>query len=127
MAEARTFLADVVADDWFARRWPDVLTPTLERRGHGARWSLALPATGHGPDVVAGHVLAADLTVPTVLHELAHLCRGPSGGHDDRFVAALLALVRRHMGAHAYGALLAAVTATQRWPFLPDELGVLAP
>jgi putative metallohydrolase (TIGR04338 family) len=114
--EARRFTDDVVASDWFALRWPDQAVPTLERRGRGSVWSLA--TTGTEPD---GAVHLAELSAAAVLHELAHLCRGVEAGHDDRFVATLLALVRRWMGADAYGGLLAAVIAERRWPFLDDE------
>jgi putative metallohydrolase (TIGR04338 family) len=120
VGEARAFLDDVAASDWFALRWPGQAVPTLERRGRGSSWSLA--QRGADPD---GAVLLAELDAATVLHELAHLCRGVAEGHDDRFVATLLALVRRWMGAHAYGALRAAVVAERRWPFLDDELRAL--
>lgn len=117
---ARDFLDEVVASDWFALRWPGQAVPTLERRGRGSSWSLAVRKAD--PD---GAMLLAELDVATVLHELAHLCRGVSCGHDDRFVATLLVLVRRWMGAHAYGALHAAVAAAGRWPHLEAELSRL--
>jgi putative metallohydrolase (TIGR04338 family) len=118
--EARAFVEDVVGSDWFALRWPDQAAPSVERRGRGSAWSLA--QRGADPD---GAVLLADLDVATVLHELAHLCRGVEHGHDDRFVATLLALVRRWMGAPAYGALRAGIVAEARWPFVDDELARL--
>lgn len=120
VGEARNFLDDVVESDWFAQRWPERAVPVLERRGRGAVWSLArAPGPGHGPD---GTLLLAELDAATVLHEVAHLCRGTGSGHDDRYVATLLALVRRFMGFDAYGALRAAVVAERRWPFLDEEL-----
>lgn len=119
--EARAFLDEVAGSDWFAVRWPDQAVPALDRRGRGSAWSLA--EQGADPD---GAVLLAQLDAATVLHELAHLCRGVQAGHDDRFVAVLLTLIRRWMGADAYGALRAGVVAAGRWPFLDDELRSMA-
>ena len=120
VAEVRAYLADLVAGDWFGARWPEQAVPSVERRGSGAVWSLATRPCEEVAD--DGTILLTTLDVVTVLHELAHLCCGIAHGHDDRFVATLLTLVRHEMGAHAYGDLLAAVKAERRWPFLLDEL-----
>jgi putative metallohydrolase (TIGR04338 family) len=124
VTELRAYLDDLVGSDWFGARWPDQAVPGVERRGRGAVWSLASRERNDMSD--DGTIRLTTLDLATVLHELAHLCCGIDCGHDDRFVATLLALVRHEMGAHAYGTFLAAVTADRRWPFVADELEALA-
>ena len=97
LAEVQRYVDRLVGDEWWARRWPEV-DGVVVGRSRSRRWD-GYAVTG------AGEIRLATLSEPVLLHELAHLVT-PGAGHGPAFTSALLDLVRRQMGFHAYGALL---------------------
>ncbi|MFZ4519980.1 MAG: hypothetical protein ACOYOP_16435 [Microthrixaceae bacterium] len=115
-AEVEAFVADALADPWWAATFPAApVEVDVLRRSRGATFSAAHVT----PDGTAAAVWIRDGSwdAATVVHELAHVAVGrgralapaPPEPHGPEFVAALLALWRRHLGAHAYGALRSAL------------------
>jgi putative metallohydrolase (TIGR04338 family) len=100
LGEVRAYVAELVAGDWWADRWPHVETIPVAGSRSGAVAGYAVD--GSGEIRLAGR----GLREPVVLHEIAHVVT-PGAGHGPAFLAALLALVRERLGFHAYGALLA--------------------
>jgi putative metallohydrolase (TIGR04338 family) len=112
--EVRRYVDDLLCEEWFQWTWPSVLAVNVERRSNGATWSYA-------DDVTMTISLApSGLNERMVLHELAHLCVGTIYGHNARFCRSYLTLVRRQMGFHVYGELLAALRAQE--PFSDADL-----
>jgi putative metallohydrolase (TIGR04338 family) len=105
--QVRQYVEELLAEDWFQLTWPEVLTIHVERRGSGARWSCASES-----DMTIS-LAREGMTERTVLHEVAHLCVGGIYGHNATFCRGMLTLVRRQMGFHAYGSLLAALRAQE--------------
>lgn len=103
--EVRRYVDALVRADWFAERWPDLLDVGVERRGAGARWSLAVAeATGYpgGPCTEGRILVAGPLSQLVVLHELAHLLAHPDDTHGPVFARIHLELVRQEMGFAAF-------------------------
>lgn len=104
-AEAQRYTDELVASAWWGDRWPEidrvVVGPSRSRRLAG----YAVPD--------AGEMRLSSREEAVLLHELAHLVT-PGDGHGPAFTAALLELVRRQMGFHAYGALRSALDGTDR-------------
>lgn len=98
LGEVRAYVAELVASDWWAERWPHVESIPVGRSRSGRMSGYAVDGTTE--------VRLADLREPVVLHEIAHVVT-PGAGHGPAFVNALLALVRERLGFHSYGALLA--------------------
>ncbi|MEW6475921.1 MAG: hypothetical protein AB1679_26995 [Actinomycetota bacterium] len=98
LGEVRAYVADLVASDWWAERWPDVDAIPVRRSRSGRMSGYAVDG--------AREIRLASLREPVVLHEIAHVVT-PGAGHGPAFVNALLALVRERLGFHSYGALLA--------------------
>jgi putative metallohydrolase (TIGR04338 family) len=98
LGEVRAYVAELVASDWWAERWPEVGSIPVGR-------SRSTRMTGYAVDGT-GEIRLASLREPVVLHEIAHVVT-PGAGHGPAFVNALLALVRERLGFHSYGALLA--------------------
>ena len=98
LGEVRAYVAELVAGDWWAARWPEVDTIRVARR-RSRRFS-GYAVSG------AAEIRLARLEEAVVLHEVAHVVT-PGIGHGPAFVAALLALVRERMGFDVYGSLLA--------------------
>lgn len=96
-AEAQRYVETLTDSDWWADRWPQVERIVVGRSRSRRLAGYARPG--------AAEVRLAVWHEAVLLHELAHVV-GPGDEHDNAFVAALLALVRRQMGFHAYGALL---------------------
>ena len=98
LREARAYVDDLIATDWWADRWPHVESIPVARTR----------STRFRGDVVddTREIRLGVLTEPVLLHEIAHVLT-PGAGHGPAFVTAFLALVRERLGFHAYGALLA--------------------
>jgi putative metallohydrolase (TIGR04338 family) len=98
LGEARAYVDELVASDWWADRWPhiDAIGLSRTRSGHFAGYAVE----------GAAEIRLASLREPVVLHEIAHVVT-PGAGHGPDFVDNLLALVRERLGFHTYGALLA--------------------
>ncbi|MBM3683409.1 MAG: hypothetical protein FJW83_02540 [Actinobacteria bacterium] len=99
VAEVRTFLQEVVADEAVGERWPHAEVP--EVRLGPANLSCSY-ATDDGLVVLRRDHLDA----VSVLHELAHVLE-VADGHGNRFATAFAFLVRRHIGVDAWAALAA--------------------
>ena len=98
LREVRGYVAELLASDWWADRWPHIdAIPVARTRSE--RFS------GYAVEG-AGEIRLRSLREPVVLHEIAHVVTSGTG-HGPAFVAALLTLVRARLGFHAYGALLA--------------------
>ena len=97
LGEVRCYLEELVASDWWADRWPHIEVIPVDRTRSGRFSGYAVEGDGA--------IRLAILREAVVLHEVAHVVT-PGAGHDQRFVDALLALVRERLGFHAYGALL---------------------
>ncbi|MEZ5321323.1 MAG: hypothetical protein R2698_04465 [Microthrixaceae bacterium] len=94
------FLERTLLDDGVAQRYPHVpLDVSLIRRGRAATCSFA-----HAPTRTIA-IRSGSFDALTVLHELAHLIVGPDRGHDERFVAVELDLVRLRCGFEAFALL----------------------
>ena len=113
-AQLTEWVDDVVIDSWWSATFPDApIEVVVERRSRGATFSCATVA----PDRSIGLLLIRDGSWDsvTVIHELAHMATLTPGeiagvpAHGPDFVDALVALWRRHLGAHAYGALCSAL------------------
>jgi putative metallohydrolase (TIGR04338 family) len=98
LREARAYVDDLIATDWWADRWPHIEAIPVGRTRSGRFSGYAVE--GHG------EIRLGSLREPVVLHEVAHVVT-PGAGHGPAFVTAFLALVRERLGFHAYGALLA--------------------
>ena len=98
LGEVRAYVADLVASDWWADRWPQIDAIPVGRSRSGQMSGYAVDGTTE--------IRLASLREPIVLHEIAHVVT-PGAGHGPAFVNALLALVRERLGFHSYGALLA--------------------
>ena len=98
LGEVRTYVADLVASDWWADRWPHIEAIPVARTCSGRFSGYAVEGSGE--------IRVGRLIEPVVLHEVAHVV-APGAGHGPAFVEALLALVRERLGFPAYGALLA--------------------
>jgi putative metallohydrolase (TIGR04338 family) len=98
LREVRSYVAELVATDWWADRWPHIDAIPVGRTRSTRVEGYAVDGTGE--------VRLASLREPLLLHEIAHVVT-PGAGHGPAFVAALLALVRERLGFPAYGALLA--------------------
>jgi putative metallohydrolase (TIGR04338 family) len=100
LGEVRAYVADLVAGDWWADRWPEIEAIPVGETRSGRFGGYAVEETGEI------RLARRSLSEPVLLHEIAHVVT-PGAGHGPAFVAALLALVRERLGFHAYGALLA--------------------
>lgn len=98
VTEARSYTDRLMAGDWWAQRWPHV-DRVVVGRSRSRRLDGYTMATPGAPEI-----RLSSLRQAVLLHELAHAVT-PGAGHGPRFVDAYLALVRREMGFHAYGAL----------------------
>jgi putative metallohydrolase (TIGR04338 family) len=98
LGEVRAYVAELVASDWWADRWPRIDAIPLSRTRSERFSGYAVEGTGE--------IRLGSLREPVVLHEIAHVVT-PGAGHGPAFVAAFLALVRERLGFHAYGALVA--------------------
>jgi putative metallohydrolase (TIGR04338 family) len=128
LADARRHVDRLVQSAWFAERWPHFATATIQRRGHGAVWSLgvALDRAGpHGGPTQGVILLAGPLRQPVVLHELAHLLLPRGAGHGPPFAETLLTLVRGEMGFPAFAELFHALR--RREPFRAINEGLAVP
>lgn len=97
LAEAQRYVDVLVASDWWGDRWPRV-DRVVVGRSRSRRWDGYAVAG-------ANEVRLASWRESVLLHELAHVVT-PGDGHGPAFLTALVDLVRRQMGFHAYGALL---------------------
>ena len=100
LGEVRAYIAELLASDWWAGRWPEVEVIRVGR-SRSRRW------TGYAVEG-APEIRLARLEEAVVLHEVAHVVT-PGAGHGPVYVAALLDLVRERMGFHAYGELRAEI------------------
>jgi len=128
LADAQRDLDRLVGSAWFARRWPHFGRATVQRRGHGAVWSLGVALDHAGPEgrPTEGVVLVAGpLRQPVVLHELAHLLVPGGTGHGPDFAETLLTLVRAEMGFPAFAELFHALK--RREPFRGISEGLAVP
>jgi putative metallohydrolase (TIGR04338 family) len=98
LGEVRAYVAELVASDWWADRWPHIETIPVARTRSTRFEAYAVDGTGE--------IRLGRLRESVVLHEIAHVVT-PGGGHGPAFVTTLLALVRERLGFHSYGALLA--------------------
>jgi putative metallohydrolase (TIGR04338 family) len=97
LREVRAYVAELVASDWWAERWPHIEAIPVGRTRSCRFGGYAVDGTGE--------IRLRSLREPVLLHEIAHVVT-PGAGHGPAFVTALLALVRERLGFHAYGALL---------------------
>lgn len=109
LGEVRAYVADLIAGDWWADRWPHIEEIPVGRSRSGRFDGYAVEG--------AGEVRLARLREPVLLHEIAHVVT-PGDGHGPAFTAAFLALVRERLGFHCYGALLAEL---RRWDLVGEE------
>jgi putative metallohydrolase (TIGR04338 family) len=98
LGEVRAYVAELVASDWWADRWPHIDTIAVGRSRSDRFGGYAVEGIGE--------IRLSSLREPVVLHEIAHVVT-PGAGHGPTFVAAFLDLVRERLGFHSYGALLA--------------------
>jgi putative metallohydrolase (TIGR04338 family) len=98
LGEVRAYVADLVASDWWADRWPHIEAIPVARSRSTRFGGYTVEGTGE--------IRLSSLREPVVLHEVAHVVT-PGAGHGPDFVASFLALVRERLGFHPYGALLA--------------------
>jgi putative metallohydrolase (TIGR04338 family) len=98
LRQVRVYVAELLASDWWADRWPHIDAIPLARTRSERFSGYAVEGTGE--------IRLGSLREPVVLHEIAHVVT-PGAGHGPAFVAAFLTLVRARLGFHAYGALLA--------------------
>lgn len=98
LREVRGYVAELLASDWWADRWPHIDAIPVARTRSERFSGYAVEGTGE--------IRLRSLREPVVLHEIAHVVT-PGAGHGPAFVSAFLALVRERLGFHAYGALLA--------------------
>jgi putative metallohydrolase (TIGR04338 family) len=101
--EAR--LTEVMDDDWWIDRYLDVPRPALARLRKGSKWGGIAAADG---------IWIRTLDDATLLHELSHWVTD-SPGHGPEFAETFLAMVRRYMGFHAYGALRTGLIEAGYW------------
>lgn len=115
-AEVQAFVLSVMEDPWWEQRFP--LAPVevdVLRRSRTSTFSAAHVAPGGWDGVI--WIRDGSWDGVTVVHELAHVAvcgrasgaRPPGPAHGPVFTGALLDLWRRHLGVHAYGALLGAL------------------
>jgi putative metallohydrolase (TIGR04338 family) len=99
IAEVRKYVRDLVAQDWFRRRWPQEMRFRV-RDGRGAYYAYCSSADGRS---FALCFPRATRTEYFVLHEVAHACTWASAqiDHGQSFRDAVLLLVRRRMGRNA--------------------------
>ena len=98
LGEARAYVDELVAGDWWADRWPHIDSiPVARTRSHRV--------DGYALDTGEIRLGGGSLRESVVLHEIAHVV-SPGAGHGPAFVAGLLTLVRERLGFHSYGALL---------------------
>lgn len=123
----RTVIDAVTSGEW----WPGPPVSVVAARG-GARSSSA--RRGDGASVVI-RLAAAQLTIATAAHELAHALAGPGSGHSSTFLAAYIDVVavitnlsstdrRHHLHTDQLrGALAAAglVVGARAWPAPPSS------
>ena len=103
--EAQEYVDGLLRSDWLAERWPELAEVTVQRRGSGARWSVAVPeetSAASGACRSGRLLIAGPLVQPVLLHELAHLLVHPDDTHGTEFARTHLALVRREMGFPAF-------------------------
>lgn len=100
LGEARAYVAELIATDWWAGRWAPVEAIPVGETRSGRFDGYCVEPTGEI------RLARRSLAEPVLLHEIAHVVT-PGAGHGPSFVAALLALVRERLGFHAYGALQA--------------------
>ena len=103
LGEVRAYVAELVAGDWWADRWPHIDAIPVGRTRSRRFSGYAVDGDGATTAIRLG---TGGLREPVVLHEVAHVV-SPGAGHGPAFVASLLALVRERLGFHSYGALLA--------------------
>lgn len=111
-AHVREFVLGVMTDPWWEDRFGGApVQIDVLRRSRSSTFSAA-HVTSDGWDGVIW-IRDGSWNAVTVVHELAHVALGPPSAdraaHGPEFVAALVALWRRHLGVHAYGALLGAL------------------
>jgi putative metallohydrolase (TIGR04338 family) len=107
--EVEAFVLGALADPWWAHAFPEApVEVDVLRRSRTATFSAAHVAE----DGLAAAMWIRDGSwdAVTVVHELAHVAEGGAGPepHGPAFAGVLLALWRRHLGVHAYGALRSA-------------------
>jgi putative metallohydrolase (TIGR04338 family) len=103
LGEVRAYVAELVASEWWADRWPHSDAIPVGRTRSRRFGGYAVDQHGATGEI---RLAAGSLREPVVLHEVAHVV-SPGAGHGPAFVAGLLALVRERLGFHSYGALLA--------------------
>jgi putative metallohydrolase (TIGR04338 family) len=102
LGEVRAYVAELVAGDWWADRWPHIdAIPVARTRSRRLRGYAVHGGGGAGEIRLA----AGPVSEPVLLHEIAHVV-SPGAGHGPAFVATLVALVRERLGFHRYGELL---------------------
>ena len=111
-AQVQDYVLAVTTEPWWEQRFPNApVQVDVERRSRSATFSAA-HVTADGWDGVIW-VRDGSWDAVTVVHELAHVGVGRpaerSPAHGPGFVDALVDLWRRHLGMHAYGALLGAL------------------
>lgn len=119
-AEVEAYVRAVLDDPWWEQRFPHApVHVDVLRRSRSATFSAA-HVDPRGWDAVVW-IRDGSWDAVTVVHELAHVAVGgggpgratapapPSAAHGPAFVEALADLWRRHLGVHAYGALLGAL------------------
>ncbi len=103
LGEVRAYVAELVAGDWWADRWPHIDAIPVDRTRSRRFSGYAVEGDGSTGEI---RLASGPLREPVLLHEIAHVV-SPGAGHGPTFVAGLLALVRERLGFHSYGALLA--------------------
>jgi putative metallohydrolase (TIGR04338 family) len=113
LADVERWVRSVLDDPWWSERFPAApVEVDVLRRSRSATFSAA-HVVGDGT-AAAIWVRDGSRDAVTIVHELAHVAVGtPTDatveGHGPDFAVALLDLWRRHLGAHAYGALRSAL------------------
>jgi putative metallohydrolase (TIGR04338 family) len=113
LADVDRWVRSVLEDPWWSARFPAApVEVDVLRRSRSASFSAAHVVA----DATAAAIWIRDgsRNAVTVVHELAHVAVGrptdtATDAHGPEFAAALLDLWRRHLGAHAYGALRSAL------------------
>ena len=112
-ADAQDWVSSVVVDPWWSETFPSApIDVDVERRSATSTASVSHVAAAGDAALVKLH--REHWHAVGAVHELAHIAAwsGAVAGeasHGTSFVTALLLLWRRHLGAHAYGALRSAL------------------
>jgi putative metallohydrolase (TIGR04338 family) len=126
-SELEQYVQSVVLGPWWEHSFPEApIEVTVLRRSSGATFSAA-HVTPDGAEAVVW-VRAGSWDAVTVVHELAHVAVGSTGGggatapHGAEFAGALLVCWRELLGVQAYGALRSAFD-TNGIEYRRDRLG----